>query len=111
MYYGQMLDLGYNISSSGEPATQKSKTLSTLQYLFELGSMSYLITYSEWILGFCQDGPTPPSHSQKGAKVESSRGPYKSAFSQEDLHEWSPLVTNQQQLFSVIDFTNYQEAK
>ena len=50
---------------------------------------------SEWILGFCQDGPTPPSHSQKGAKVESSRRPYKSAFSQEDLHEWSPLVINQ----------------
>ena len=30
----------------------------------------------EWILGFCQDGPTPPSHSQKGANVESSRTPY-----------------------------------
>ena len=53
---------------------------------------------TEWILGFCQDGPTPPSHPQKGAKVESRRGPYGSAFSQEDLHEWSPLVINQQQL-------------
>ena len=31
---------------------------------------------SEWILGFCQDGPTPPSHSQKGANVESSRVPF-----------------------------------
>ena len=68
-------------------------------------------TPAEWILEFCKDGPTPPSHSQKGAKVESSRGPYESAFSQEDLHEWSPIVINQQQLFSVIDFTNHQEVK
>ena len=60
---------------------------------------------AEWILGFCQDGPTPHSLSQTGAKVESSRGLYESAFSQKDLHEWSPLVINQQQLFSVIDFT------
>ena len=60
---------------------------------------------TEWILGFCQDGPTPPSHSQKGANVESSRGPYESTFSQEDLTEWSPPVINQQQLFSVIGFT------
>ena len=66
---------------------------------------------AEWILGFCKDGPTPPSHSQKGANVESSRAPYQSAFSQEDLHEWSPLVFNQQQLITVTDFTNHQEAK
>ena len=66
---------------------------------------------TEWILGFCKDGPTPPSHSQKGANVESSRAPYQSAFSQEDLHEWSPLVFNQQQLITVTDFTNHQEAK
>ena len=69
------------------------------------------VEISEWILGFCKDGPTPPSHSQKGANVESSRAPYQSAFSQEDLHEWSPLVFNQQQLITVTDFTNHQEAK
>ena len=65
----------------------------------------------EWILGFCKDGPTPPSHSQKGAKVESSRAPYQSAFSQEDLHKWSTLVFNQQKLFTDTDFTNHQQAK
>ena len=36
----------------------------------------FMLITPEWILGFCQDGPTPPSHSQKGAKVKSSRGPY-----------------------------------
>ena len=56
-------------------------------FLIQFSSLLRLFQLTEWILGFCQDGPTPPSHSQKGAKVESSRGPYELAFSQEDLHE------------------------
>ena len=74
--------------------------LSICSFLASFLPFNYIFLFfsdsnAEWILGFCKDGPTPPSHSQKGANVESSRAPYQSAFSQEDLHEWSPLVFNQ----------------